>query len=221
MFFLWNTHVFSMTTLKTLEEIPCINHGNYMENLCHGCSILDIIKAWPYSKIPWKLHGIMVLTMKNPRYSHGYAWIFPWIFYGTDHGAPWDTGPWIFHGKPMEYFCWGQLRFVQISWPVDPSHFTNSNSLSTSIFFLDYFNTIPIAVPSCCYLSLRHTGWNSMTLLLLINFVHCLAATSQLRTHSFKIQNTRSPCRHTSLSITIQAATSNTKQATQYIHAKP
>ena len=98
--FLWNTHVFSMTTLKTLEEIPCINHGNYMENPCHGCSMLDIIKAWPYSKIPFKLHGIMVLTMKNPGYSHGYPWIFPWIFYGTDHGFSMEFNGTLDH----EYF---------------------------------------------------------------------------------------------------------------------
>ena len=54
----------------------------------------------------------MVLTMKFPWYSHA----FPWIFYGTEyywpwiiHGVPWDTGQWIFHGKPMEYFWWGWI----------------------------------------------------------------------------------------------------------------
>ena len=114
----------------------------------------------------------MVFPWISMGYPMDFLWYWPWIL----HGVPWDTGPQIFHGKPMEYFCWGQLIFVQISWPVVPLHFTYSNSLSTSMFlFLVYFNTIrSCSHCSCSYLSLRHNRWNSMTLLLLINFVRLL-----------------------------------------------
>ena len=45
--------------------------------------------------------------MKHPWYSHAHPCVFSWIFYGTDHGSSMGTGPLIFHGKPMEYFCKG------------------------------------------------------------------------------------------------------------------
>ena len=45
----------------------------------------------------------MELTMKSPWYSHGF-------FMALTMEPPWSsmgTGPLIFHGKPMEYFCKG------------------------------------------------------------------------------------------------------------------
>ena len=70
--------------------------------LFHGFFTVDITKPWSIIKYPWYIYGI----------DHEKSMVFPWIFYGTDHGSPWSsmgTGPLIFHGKPMEYFCKGSL----------------------------------------------------------------------------------------------------------------
>ena len=124
--------------------------------------------------------------------------------------------------------------FVGVNWGEICTNFLTSGSItlykfqqlfSQQVYFFLSILAQSLAAPSscsCCYLPLCHTPDEIVglwTLLLLINFVHCLAATSQLMTHSFKIQNTRSPCRHASLdlSITIQAATSKTKLSNIYM----
>ena len=48
--------------------------------------------------------------MKNPWYSDGF-------FMALTMDPPWSsmgTGPLIFHGKPMEYFCKGQVACLNV-----------------------------------------------------------------------------------------------------------
>ena len=54
-----------------------------------GKSMVDIIEAWPYPQILWKIHGI----------DHGKSRVFPRIFMvlDTDHGF--SMGHWTMHHK--------------------------------------------------------------------------------------------------------------------------
>ena len=102
--FSWNTHVLSMAILKTPRGNPMYCpweiHGNPLV-FC-GFFIVDITKPWSYPKNPLKKS--MILTMKSQWYSHVFSMVLtmnpPWSSMGT--------GPWIFHGKHMEYFCKGK-----------------------------------------------------------------------------------------------------------------
>ena len=76
--FSWNTHVFSMAILKKHQRKSHVLAMGF-----HGFSIEDIMKPWSNPKSLWKLHGI----------DHEKFRIYPWIFYGTDHGSSME-----FHG---------------------------------------------------------------------------------------------------------------------------